>query len=100
MEKRRLSIVFLYGTLIASCILCSQSLYAGHTSGTSGVKIYRSGPSQEEINRNFEYEREKEENAWDMLKNSFFDIHVDNPFYDNSPKSYPSIKPSAPSQTR
>ncbi len=99
MEKRRLSLIFICGALIISSILCNRVLCAEQSFENSRIKVYRSGPSQKEIDRNFEYEREKERNAWDMLKNSFFDIDLNNPFYDNQKPFHPR-NPSTQPKTR
>ncbi len=91
METRRLLLVILLSVSLFLC-LCSPSLSQDKE---RDVRVFKSGPTQEEINKNFEYEQEKEDKAWEMLQNSFFDINPDNwlrPFPSQLPEKTPKAK--------
>lgn len=77
MEERRLSVrkVLTIGVMAVflPCFLCANELPFQETRNS---RIYRSGPTDEEIQAERDYEVYKEQRSWDMLQNLFIELTI------------------------
>ncbi|SFM42781.1 hypothetical protein [Thermodesulforhabdus norvegica] len=80
MGKGRLYLITFF---ISAFLLVPRSSTPAHDgleetfAGNEAHRVYRAGPSDEELRNESDLERLKEEKAWDMLRNLILDVNRD-----------------------